>query len=146
VTKKYRIIIAGGRSFANEKYYDKDGYKNGRHWRKDEQKAFRQLSALLFMVDYADVEIVSGGAQGADALGERFAEWNGTAVKKFPADWDKHGKAAGHIRNREMGDYANEEGYVGRLIEFWDGESKGSKGMIDYASSISLKTRIIKYD
>lgn len=38
-------------------------------------------------------EIVSGGATGADREGERWAELHGIPVKRFPADWDKHGRA-----------------------------------------------------
>lgn len=70
-------------------------------------------------------EVVSGGAKGADALGEVWANANKTPVKKFPADWDKHGKAAGPIRNKQMAEYAD------ALIAVWDGKSKGTKNMIE---------------
>lgn len=52
-------------------------------------------------------EIVSGGADGVDAEGEHFASHMDLTVKRFPADWKKHGKAAGPIRNREMAKYAD---------------------------------------
>lgn len=68
-------------------------------------------------------EIVSGGAQGMDASGEHFAERNKFPVKLFPADWDKHGRAAGPIRNKQMAEYAD------ALLLIWDGSSKGSKNM-----------------
>jgi hypothetical protein len=68
-------------------------------------------------------EVVSGTAAGIDKSGEYFAEKYRIPVKKFPANWDKHGKAAGHIRNKEMADYADE------LILIWDGESRGSANM-----------------
>ena len=70
-------------------------------------------------------EVVSGGAQGVDASGEGIAELHGIPVKRFPADWKKHGKSAGPIRNREMAKYAD------RLIAVWDGKSRGTKNMID---------------
>ena len=70
-------------------------------------------------------EIVSGAAKGVDALGERFAFENAIPVKQFPADWNKHGKSAGPIRNRQMAQYAD------RLIAFWDGKSRGTKNMIE---------------
>lgn len=55
---------------------------------------------------YTITEVVSGAAPGADMHGEMWAATNGIPVKQFPADWDKHGRAAGPIRNRQMADYA----------------------------------------
>jgi len=52
-------------------------------------------------------EVVSGGATGADACGELWAVQCGIPVKRFKADWDAHGNAAGPIRNREMAQYAD---------------------------------------
>ena len=71
----------------------------------------------------ADIEIVSGGADGIDLAGELFAkEWS-CKLKVFPADWNTHGKAAGPIRNKQMADYADS------LLLIWDGESRGSRNM-----------------
>lgn len=52
-------------------------------------------------------KIVSGGARGADTLGERWAKANGYTIDNgkliiHKADWDKHGKAAGIIRNYDI--------------------------------------------
>lgn len=69
-------------------------------------------------------EVVSGGANGADRLGEQWAHAHGVKVKLFPANWRELGKAAGPIRNGEMGKYAD------GLIALWDGQSKGTKHMI----------------
>jgi hypothetical protein len=52
-------------------------------------------------------EIVSGGARGADALGEQWAHSHGITVRVFPADWKTHGRFAGPLRNREMALYAD---------------------------------------
>src|SRR6476661_8492494 len=52
-------------------------------------------------------EVVSGGAGGADACGEDWAAMRGIPCKSFRADWLKHGKAAGPIRNRKMAEYAD---------------------------------------
>lgn len=79
------------------------------------------------MVGINDIIIVSGCASGADAIGERYAEEKGFAVEKYPADWKRYGRGAGFIRNRQMAEVCD---YV---ICFWDGESKGTKSMIDYA-------------
>lgn len=55
-----------------------------------------------------DMVIISGGAQGADSLAERFARENDVQIEIFRADWKKHGRAAGPIRNKliiEKADY-----------------------------------------
>lgn len=52
-------------------------------------------------------EIVSGKCRGVDTLGERWAKENMVDIAEFPADWNKHGKAAGPIRNAEMAKYAD---------------------------------------
>jgi hypothetical protein len=78
-----------------------------------------------FRLTHDITEIVSGGAKGADLLGERYAEEYNINLKIFPANWNKHGNAAGPIRNRQMAEYADQ------LIVFWDGSSKGTENMID---------------
>jgi len=47
-------------------------------------------------------EVVSGGASGADTLGERWARSRGIKVTIFRPDWDQYGRAAGIIRNRDI--------------------------------------------
>lgn len=69
-------------------------------------------------------EIVSGRAQGIDLAGETYAIEMGIPVKMFPADWNKHGRSAGMIRNAEMAAYA-----VAAII-IWDGVSKGTADMV----------------
>lgn len=70
-------------------------------------------------------EVVSGCARGVDEHGEQWAKRRDIPVKRFPADWDRHGRAAGPIRNRQMAQYAD------ALIAIWDGKSRGTKNMID---------------
>ena len=79
------------------------------------------------------VEVVSGKAKGIDRLGELYAELNDLYIKPFWADWHRYGKAAGPIRNKNMADYAD------GLIAIWDGQSRGTKNMIDIARSKGLK-------
>lgn len=78
-------------------------------------------------------EVVSGTARGVDKLGERYAVENVIPITRFVPDWNKHGKRAGFLRNAEMGDYAD------ALVAVWDGESRGTKQMIDYAIKKGLK-------
>ena len=40
-------------------------------------------------------EVVCGTATGIDRLGEQWAIANSIPVKAMPADWDRHGRAAG---------------------------------------------------
>lgn len=83
--------------------------------------------------------IISGCAKGADSLGEQYAIEKGIPLEKYPANWNKYGKSAGYRRNEQMADVAD------ALIAFWDGESKGTKHMIDIAVSKKLKVKIINY-
>ena len=46
--------------------------------------------------------IIQGGARGADQMAKEYAEANNIAVRTIDADWTKHGRAAGPIRNKEM--------------------------------------------
>jgi len=112
-----RVVIAGGREFNN----------------------YELLREICDEHITPDSEIVSGGARGTDTLGERYAKETGRDLKTFPADWNKHGKGAGHIRNKQMAEYSD------MLIAFWDGESKGTKNMIETSMKLGLKVIIQKY-
>lgn len=81
-------------------------------------------------------EIVSGTARGVDKLGEQWAKLNNIPIKCFPADWETYGKSAGYKRNVQMGEYAD------ALIAVYDGESKGTKHMIDIAKRLGLRVYI----
>ena len=116
----FKVIIAGGRNFHDYELLC--------------LKCDKALSQQL------EVEIVSGTAYGADKLGERYANERGYSIKRFFPNWEKHKKSAGFIRNEEMAIYAD------ALIAFWDGESKGTKHMIDLAEKHGLKIKTIIYD
>lgn len=83
-----------------------------------------------------EIVIVSGGASGADAIGEQYAKENGFKVEKHPADWKKYGRAAGPIRNKQMAEISD---YV---ICFWDNKSRGTKSMIEYAKKLNRRVKI----
>jgi hypothetical protein len=46
--------------------------------------------------------VVSGGAWGADEMCQTWAAIHGLQVERHPAEWSKHGKRAGFVRNAEM--------------------------------------------
>jgi hypothetical protein len=85
------------------------------------------------------VVVISGCARGADRLGERWADSRRLHVERFPADWDRHGKAAGYRRNEAMARAAT------HCIVFWDGQSPGAKHMIDLARQYRLQLRIVRF-
>lgn len=89
-----------------------------------------------------NIEVVCGMARGVDMLGYEFAKKNGLTVHEFPADWRNHGKAAGHVRNAEMGRFA--KAHEGRLLAVWDGVSTGTAGMVAYANKIGLQHVLFK--
>lgn len=86
-----------------------------------------------------EVEIVSGGARGADKLGELYAEQYGYEVKQFLPNWTNYGNVAGFVRNKEMAAYGD------ALIAFFDGSSKGTLNMIQVARSVGLKVKVCNY-
>lgn len=120
-----KLIIAGGRDFDNYNLL------------KIEVENFLLTYAIYTPKD--SIEIVVGGARGADSLGKEFAQRNLIRYKLFKPDWDGLGKRAGFVRNQEMGDYAS------HLIVFWDGVSRGTKHMIDYATKKGLVVKVVRY-
>ena len=113
-----RIIIAGSRDLTRELHY------------YIVAKAFSD--AIGEWAPREVVEVVTGGARGVDAHGKDLAKKLGIAHREFPADWNKHGKAAGPIRNAEMAAYAD------ALVLVWDGSSRGSAHMMAIAMKQSL--------
>lgn len=114
-----RIVVAGCRYFTDY----------------SAAKAFIEF-AIQDLREQYDLVFLSGDCVGADKLGERFATENGFAVEHFPADWETFGKSAGPIRNRKMAEAAD---YV---ICFWDGKSRGTASMINYAKKLGKPVRV----
>lgn len=116
----FRIIIAGSRSFNN--YAILKGV----------------LDSIISKHDYGEIVIVSGGARGADKLGERYAAENNYQVTQFIPDWNI-GKHAGMLRNEDMAKNAD------ALVAFWDQKSNGTRGMINLAKRYNLKFKVVNY-
>lgn len=93
---------------------------------------------ILESIDVNDIdEIVSGGANGADKLGELFAEEFNKSTNIYLPDWEKYGKSAGFIRNADI---IKNSDYV---FAFWDGASKGTLNSINTAKKLNKKLKII---
>ncbi len=118
----FKVIVAGSREF------------------DDYELLTSKLDKILFNIKDS-IEIVSGTADGADKLGERYAQDRSYLIKRMPANWKLYNKSAGYIRNEEMAKYAAPDG---ACIVFWVNKSKGSGHMIDLARKYNLKLRIIE--
>ena len=70
-------------------------------------------------------EIVSGGAKGIDSSARDFAGKHNIKLTEFLPQYQKYGKAAPIVRNREIVTYSD------MVIAFWDGKSRGTKSVID---------------
>ena len=118
-----RVVVAGCRDYEN--------YEEAREY----------IDYCLSNVSREnDIIIVSGGAKGADALGERYANEKGYKIERYPADWDTYGLRAGPIRNEKMAQNCD------FVICFWDGKSRGTKSMIGFAKQYNRPCRIKKID
>lgn len=105
-----RILVCGGRDFNDWGYLD---------------------AVLSFYVP-PNSTIVHGDAKGADRLANRWALYYDQSVEAYPADWDKHKKAAGAIRNKEMLDTG-----IDLVIAFPGG--KGTAHMVSIAKKAGVR-------
>jgi hypothetical protein len=106
--------------------------------------------AIVGSRDYPDLEavrtfvralpkyatVISGGARGVDSVAEDEAKKCGLSLIIHRADWDKHGKAAGVIRNKLIVEDCDE------LMAFWDGTSRGTKNSVDLAKKLGKKITV----
>jgi hypothetical protein len=121
--ENFKVIIAGSRGFSNYKLLKEKCNEYLREKRKE-----------------YNIIIISGGARGADTLGEKYAQDEGFSLEVFPANWNKFGKSAGFRRNEQMAEVAD------ALIAFWDGKSHGTKHMIDIMNEKNLLVRVVEYE
>ena len=118
------VVVTGGRYF------------------KDRSLVFHTLSTLRAECRRCLVIIEGGCLTGADALAR---EW--LKLHKRPefiegmtehADWNRHGRAAGPIRNRKM-----LEEYEPDLVVAFEG-GRGTQSCIDIAKELSITVRKIR--
>ena len=82
-------------------------------------------------------EIVSGGAKGVDQCAADYARAHGLKLTEFLPQYERYGRAAPLIRNREIVEYAD------KLVVFWDGHSKGTHFVIQYAARIGKPCEVV---
>lgn len=82
-------------------------------------------------------EIVSGGARGVDTCAANYARDMGLRLTVFRPDYDRYGRSAPLVRNREIVDYAD------TVIAFWDGASRGTYFVINYCKKTNTPCRVI---
>ncbi len=90
--------------------------------------------------EFEITQVVSGMAPGVDTLAIQYAQEKQLPLAEFHADWNRHKRAAGPIRNRQMAEYAD------ALIAIWDGESRGTKNMIEEATKRGLRVYVKRID
>lgn len=113
--KQYRVLVCGGRKY--------DDYK---HVEKVLNHVYETLDASLVL------NIVEGGAHGADELAHGWAIGHGAACESYSADWKTYGRAAGPIRNQAMLDAG-----VDLVVAFPGG--RGTEDMVRRAHSAGVK-------
>jgi predicted Rossmann-fold nucleotide-binding protein len=77
-----KVLVCGGRDYA------------------DARRVATVLSKLHVKMPIST--LVTGAASGADALAEKWAAAHDVPCARYPANWEKYGRAAGPIRNRLM--------------------------------------------
>ena len=80
--------------------------------------------------------VIHGAARGADSMAGEIAKGLGLVVAAYPAQWDKYGRAAGYIRNRQM----LVEGKPDSVFAFHEriSTSKGTKHMMEIAAAAGV--------
>jgi YspA, cpYpsA-related SLOG family len=112
-----RVLVCGGREYS------------------DLPRVIGVLNPLL--EQHPDLEIIEGGATGADTLARDWAYAKSVPVQTFPANWKLYGKRAGYIRNVQM----LEEGKPDMVIAFPGGPGTGM--MVNLADKANVSVRII---
>lgn len=101
-----RLVVAGSRTFV-----DRDVIRWG----------LAQSYRACVAKGASSVTLVSGEAPGADRLARYEWEQAGLPVQKEFADWDRHGKSAGFLRNTRMVGMSDVVGVVAFMRGFTPG-------------------------
>lgn len=111
-----------------------------REW-SDPNAARKLISDRLYRLVIETGEypvIVHGAARGADRFAEQEAQKAGLLVEAHPADWERHGKSAGFIRNAEMINLGAD-----LVLAFWNGKSNGTKHTVELAEKAGIPVEVL---
>lgn len=91
--------------------------------------------------------VIHGGCRGADLMAQDWCKENLRLSYSLPADWAKHGKAAGPLRNAEMLEHLlryQADGFTVKVIAFHRDieRSKGTKDMVAKARLAGVPVEI----
>lgn len=149
-----RWLVCGGRDFGDLAMYRREQHHEPDSWmiRKKEKEYQFILNSIERIatersIHYvpednwlpSDIEIISGMATGVDSVAVDWAISNWCKWHEFPAEWDKYGKKAGYIRNKQM----LEEGKPDLVIAFPGG--RGTQMMVDLARKANVEVIVINY-
>jgi len=85
------------------------------------------------------IELISGGAQGADTLAEAWALANNVPIILFKPDWKRYARAAGIKRNKQIIESCD------YCIAFWDGKSRGTASSLKFCEKLNKPFEIVAY-
>ncbi len=74
---------------------------------------------------------------GVDACAAEYAKSKGLKLTVFLPQYERYGRAAPIVRNKEIVDYAD------KIVAFWNGNSKGTLSVIKYAKKAGKPCEII---
>jgi SLOG family YspA-like protein len=121
-----------------------------RDW-TDKEEILRVLSTLkdnlgIFTViegENGERDSILGKAfRGADLIARDAAELMQLPVEPYPANWDKHGRAGGPIRNTQMLVEGKADGLIAFHLNL--AQSKGTRNMVNQARDAGLPIWLFK--
>lgn len=127
-----RVLVCGGRDYGVVPAGCPAGPHEARDRANGEAILLRDTLGCL-KIDRGITTIIHGGAQGADRLALSWANRNLITEEPYNADWRKHGKAAGPIRNQRMLD----EGKPDLVVAFPGG--RGTADMVRRAKAAGIE-------
>lgn len=117
-----RLLVCGDRNFDNWKLL------------------CSEMEKIIISIEVNDdLTIIEGEAKGADFLARVWAIYEQHPFEAYPADWNKFGKAAGPIRNKQMLD----EGKPDKVLAFLKKGSIGTANMIKQAQAAGVPVIVV---